>query len=157
MSEEYSTAWLVDICGGLQVAVAEREMMAYDTSAEIRSLPLTPHSCSQVTFWGDRIVPLINLGEITAKQVDAEFSAVVIVAYQTRPKTPLSYVALGVKSDPVKIMVSDKQACDLPDSYLEDIWLPLALSAFSRNGQAVPILNIAMLCSKDFHDMVESS
>ena len=152
MSDELSTAWLVDVCEGLQVAVAEREMMAYETSPQIRSLPLTPHSCSQVVFWGDQIVPLVNLGDITAKELAATISAVVVMAYQTQPKTPLSYIAIGVKSDPVKIMVSDKQACDLPDNFPEDIWMPLALSAFSRNGQPVPILNIAMLCSREFHE-----
>jgi hypothetical protein len=119
-------------------------------------VPLTPESCSQVVFWGDRIVPLISLGDITDQQAGAAMPAVVIVAYQTQPNTPLSYVALGVKSDPVKIKVSDKQACDLPDRFAEDIWEPLALSAFSRNGQPVPILNITMLCSKDFHEMLET-
>ena len=157
MSEEFGTAWLIDICDGLKVAVAEREMMAYEIAAQIRTIPLTPESCSQVVFWGDRIVPLINLGHITGKQTDAAMPAVVIVAYQTAPKTPLQYVALGVKSDPVKIMVSDKQACELLDSFAEDIWESLVLSAFSRNGQPVPILNVAMLCSRVYHDSLENA
>lgn len=157
MSEEYSTAWLVDVCDGLLVAVAEREMMAFETPPEIRTLPLTPTLCSKVVFWGDRIVPLVTIGAMRGKQTDTPISAVVIMAYQREPKTPLRYVALGVKSDPVKIMVSDKQACDLPDNLAEDIWGELALSVFSRNGQPVPILDIATLCSRAYHDTLSNT
>ncbi|MCK5640170.1 MAG: hypothetical protein KAJ19_05215 [Gammaproteobacteria bacterium] len=158
MSEEYSTAWLVDVCDGLLIAVAECEMMAFETPPSIRTVPLAAPLCSQVVFWGDRIVPLVMLGTMRGEPTDSTISAVVILAYQSEPKVPLRYVALAVKSDPVKIMVSDKQTCDFPDNLAEDdIWGPLSLSVFSRNGQPVPILNVALLCSRVYHDSLENA
>lgn len=143
---EISTAWLMHIGAGKQIAVAEKEIVEYLPSPDIYQIPLAPPYCSSVVFWRDRILPLFNLVLLTQPKFAPKTEYMAILAYQTEPKTPLSHIAVVLYAPPEKIMVSDDDVCDWPEVFPE-IWKSLTRSLFNYNGEVTPVLDIEALCA----------
>lgn len=144
---EISNAWLLDVGAGMQVAVADNEIVEYLRSPIIRTVPLTPPYCSSVVFWRDQqMLPLFNLALLTQPQFDTNTEHLGVLAYQARPKTPLRHIGIALYAPPEKILVRDDDACSWPEYYPE-FWTTLTLALFTHNGMSTPILDIAGLCA----------
>ena len=143
-----TNAWLLSISAQQKIAVAEYQMYEYILSADTADVPLTPPHCQQMLFWQERLIPKISLGLFFENKTDSDKSYV-IVAYQSAPKAPIQYAGLPIIEAPIRIIVQDETATDLPESFNENL-RSATLSCFLYEDQPVPILNIAALCSKEF-------
>ncbi len=147
-----TNAWLLSINAKQKIAVAEYQMYEYILSADTAKVPLTPPHCQQMLFWQDRLIPKISLGLFFENKTDGDKSYVV-VAYQTAPEAPIQYAGLPIIEAPIRIIVQDETATELPDAFNKNLRSAI-LSCFLYEDQPVPVLNITALCSKEFWQQV---
>ncbi len=142
---ERSNAWLLTLGAGHRAAVADHEMIEYVAAPRLHAVPMAPSHCANVLFWQDRILPVLDIGAFLDGGDAAAAPLAVVLAYQTRPREPLRYVALALEQPPVRVEVDDEQACALPEEH-RAFWKSAALACFSLEG-GVPILDVAGVCA----------
>ncbi len=157
MAANEHSAWRVVVGDGVQVAVTDYEMFEYVVEPQLHPVPFTPAYCSNVMFWRELIIPVMDFSLLVNKSPGVKMQqTVVIVAYQTKPREPLEYLGLLTQEPPARITVVDDQACDLPTSDT-NFWesKELALACFEYDDQPTPVINIAHLCSEKFRKSIE--
>lgn len=155
MGARTSKAWLLTPYGVEPFAVAEHTVMEYLSATQPHIVPLTPPHCRAALFWRHRIVPLLDFGAPAGANRATATPKAVVLAYQTQPGVPLTYIAVALREPPVRITVDDETACALPPES-EAFWRVPAVSCFSRDGAATPIVNVARLDSAEFRLCMET-
>jgi len=138
------TAWLLDLGAGRVAAVAEREMLHLVPDPQCFELPQTPVHCRRVLRWQDRILPVWDVAAwLGAEPWPAAARVVAVVGYQKRRREAPRYGALLLAAPPVRVKVTDDDACEL----LQDGagWEALAVSCFRYREQPIPVLNLRRL------------
>ena len=142
-------AWMLDLGGGLHAAVGEREMIhVLPDAPTLYQIPQSPSHCRQVLVWQGTVLPLMDLSKrLPAGISDTPDTAigsrelVVITAFQGHPGDEPRHGALLLRGMPVRIRVSDTDACDLPEPLQP--WRPYAIACFDHSGTGpVPVLNL---------------
>ncbi|AMO24007.1 hypothetical protein GCM10027034_18760 [Ramlibacter solisilvae] len=143
---------------------AVARLVAY---AEGRSIALAPHTTHEILEsprptwvpgaaahalgllpWRGRRIPLIDVAALVQGGMTDRADAcryALVVAWQEAGEAALSYGALALHALPQMTEVSDVQLCPLPGD--SGLWPRLALSCFSHEGQAVPVVDTARLFS----------
>jgi len=148
MSEEVAKtnrAWVLDFGKGLRAAVGHHEMWQVLISPKLFDVPCTPFHCGEVLIFQNRILPVLSVSRLFEREKTRQSQVVGIAIYQDDPAHPIHYGGLHLAVMPQSIYVSDDQACDLPES--QECWEPLAVSCFSHEGLAIPIIDLASLFS----------
>ncbi len=141
-----STAWLLNLGGALRAALGERQMLHFVDAPQLLEIPETPPHCHQVLIWQDNILPVMDLGAwlgVSAAPDELAFTG--IAAYQEHPEQPPQYGALLLAGIPTRVQVNDDQVCELPGQPRG--WQYLAMSCFTHDDQAIPILNLPSIFS----------
>ena len=144
-----SRAWLLEPLGLAPCAVAEHEIMQHLNSARSYPVPFALRHCESAIIWQDQLVPLLNTGLLTGDHTAVRGLAV--LAYQDAPGERLQYIALAIRSAPLKITVDDQPVCELPEGN-KDLWQTVTKSCFRHEEIPTPILDIKRLCSAEFRD-----
>ncbi len=142
-------AWLLKPGANLQLAVPEYQMAEYVIAPDIAPVPLAQQHCRSVLFWRDRMVPLMELAQLTGGVDLPPLTGVVILAYQRQAGAPLEYVGVAVSESPARIQVDDERVCDLAEDY-PDCLSAVSVSCFSHDGLPTVILNLERLSSQEF-------
>ena len=141
-----ATAWIIELDNGLYVAVGELEMVHIVQSPELFDIPHTPFYCSQVLFWQNNIIPVMDLlAWLEGYAIPRMHDMIGIFTYQQQPDAPLDFGALPIVSIPARAQVGDEQACELPTHPLG--WRELSISCFSDNYRVIPILDLPYIFS----------
>ncbi|HEU4602163.1 MAG TPA: chemotaxis protein CheW [Steroidobacteraceae bacterium] len=94
---------------GTSLALAQCEVIEVVEEPEVYDVPLGPHWCRGLLHWRGQLIPLAFGGLREAPYV-------VVVAYQTAPKQPLQFAALGLTSVPKMFEVPADADRDPPPS-----------------------------------------
>lgn len=139
MSE--STAWLLSIGPERYTAIGERELLHLVPQPEVFEVPLAPRHCRRVLPWQDRLLPLWDIPAWRGRGVATDNPPVAaIVGYQSQPRETPRLGAVGLIEPPVRITVSDSQACKFPEETPD--WKHVAVSCFLHRENPVPILDL---------------
>lgn len=153
-----SNAWLLELSDTLTIATGDHEMLEYIPAPIYFLVPGSPDYCSQVLFWQDDFVPIIDIGKLIGQPATSDSKIqVCLVAYQVEPGAPLQHLAIRVSKAPEKIGVDDEQACELPENIDTSVLMPTCLSCFTQAERAVVIIDLASLCSEEFRDLVNET
>ena len=129
----------------------EPEAEAYIYGINSHKVPKTPDFCSQVVYWREMILPVVDLNKLIGSTLSINIANtyakhLFLLSYQKEANTPLDYMAFRLSSAPDKIQVNDDDACDLPNEYPEKL-TPYTLSLFNYKNQITSIFDIAQLSS----------
>ena len=147
MSE--ANAWLLDLGRGRHAAVGELEMVhVLPEPPTLFEIPRTPDYCRQVLVWQGEVLPVMDIAmrlwaqpSEVPRPLGGARDLVAIAAFQQRPGDVPRHGGLLLRGMPARIVVSDANACELPDSL--QAWRPYALSCFDYSGVGpVPVLNL---------------
>ena len=143
-------AWLLNLGAGLHAAVGERELIhVLPDTPTLFEVPRAPRYCRKVLVWQGAVVPLMDLSMrlIASPLVMQEtLGLVVVTAYQRQPDQAVRYGALLLNAPPVRIRVSDAQACNLPEP--ASAWRRLAVACFEQGDSGpVPVLDLGFVFS----------
>jgi len=147
-----SRAWLLDFGEGLQAAVGHHEMWQIIISPTLFHIPCTPPYCNNVLIFQGNILPVLDIPILLGREPTSVTSNKIIgiAVYQDDPNHPIHYGCFHLATMPQNIYVSDDEACEL--SAQQRHWKALALSSFSLNDVAIPIINLAYLFAAEFHN-----
>lgn len=135
-------AWILDFGRERRAAVGARELLHLIDVPVSFDVPCTPSYCQRVLFWQGKLLPLMDVAaRLEGGGQDASFVAV--VGYQQQRGEYPQFGALQLVAPPLKVAVSDEQACPLPDE--AKAWEGLAISCFDYQGIAIPVLNLNRL------------
>lgn len=95
------------------LALAMCEVVEVLQEPEVHRTPVGPDWCRALVFWRDRLVPLALSADRTLDGL-----TVVIVTYQTEPRTALEYAAIAVRGMPKQIDVPPDADCEPPSDCL---------------------------------------
>ena len=106
-------AWLLPVGDNLQFSVGEHEAEAYIDGINLHKVPKTPDFCSQVVYWREMILPVVDLNKLIGDTLsiniaDTYAKHLFILSYQKEENTPLEYMAFRLSSAPEKIQVNDE-------------------------------------------------
>jgi chemotaxis signal transduction protein len=150
-----SRAWVLDFGRNLRAACGHHEMWQVLISPKLFSVPCTPFYCDTVLIFQDNILPILDIVSLFEGQKIVQSNRVVGIAiYQEAPNEPIRYVGIHLADMPLSIFVRDDQVCDLSvDLQFQE---PLAISCFSHENQAIPIIDFAYLFSEEFNTLQHS-
>jgi len=148
-------AWLLDIRGGMRVALGGHEMTHLIAQpAPLYPIPRAPAHCRCVVLWEDHVLPVVDLAALVGA---AEYGVGLrplagidhllgVVAFAPQRGAEASRVALMLDALPEGVTVDDADACERSDEV--GVWRDYAVSGFRhpRYG-AVPILDLFKLFS----------
>ncbi len=132
------------------VAVAVHATVEILEGPRIVHVPGGARHCHRLVRWRGRWLALLELDKLlqTHPSVDsAQPRPVLVVAYQPAPGHPVEHAALELPALPGTVLVSDAMACELPSDHA--LWPELALSCFTHEGEAVPVLDVARLFTRN--------
>lgn len=138
--EQTSSAWLLDISGGLTVAVAAQDVIyVYPEAPQVFPIPQTPGHVLGVVNWQRHLIPIIDLGiYLGLKQTESHASAIKMMVLLNLGNSRLG--AMALEQIPERAEVADSSQCELPANL--QAW-GLALSCFMHDTcGAVPILDL---------------
>ena len=139
-----ATAWVMELGAGYRAATGVREMVHLLPDPELFDIPHAPPHCRQVLVWEDDVLPVVDLAVWLSGEPQTDHkSHACILGYRPGPGESAMLGALLVAGIPKRVTVADDQACSAPEQPM--LWRELTLSCFSRNGVAIPILNLAAL------------
>lgn len=139
-------AWLVGVAPGYQAAIGARELYHLIHEPPSFSVPLTPRHCARVIQWENQLLPVWDLATWLFDAAPAEPIAVAaVVGFQRNRRERARFGALALAAPPVRVQVRDDQACALPAEL--PAWQAMAVSCFTHQEQAVPIIDLARLFS----------
>ncbi len=139
--EQTSSAWLLDISGGLTVAVAAQDVIyVYPEAPQVFPIPQTPDHVPGVVNWQRHLVPIIDLGiYLGLAQAASQTSAIKVMVLLNLGDSKLG--AMALEQIPERAEVADSSQCELPANL--QAWGCLAPSCFMHNTRgAVPILDL---------------
>ncbi len=152
-----SAAWVLALGNGLHAAVSKIEMQHLLAAPRLFEIPGSPFHCRHVCIWNDKLLPIMDLNAwLVGRTVPQEKPLVGVVGYERCPGVSVdgahalqARVQLGgllLQSIPTHVLVSEDQACELPDSDVD--WREISISCFAdeENG-AVPILDLSRIFS----------
>jgi len=140
-TEQTSSAWLLDISGGLTVAVAAQDVIyVYPDAPQVFPVPQTPDHVPGVVNWQQHLVPIIDLGiYLGLQQAESHSAAIKMMVLLTLGDSRLG--AMALEQIPERAEVADSSQCELPANL--QAWGSLAASCFMHNTRgAVPILDL---------------
>ena len=141
-----ANAWLLSIGSGRFAAVGERELLHLAPQPEIFDVPLAPCHCMRVLPWQEQLLPVWDIAAWLGRDTGTKtLPLAAITGYQSRPRETPRLGAIALLEPPVRIQVSNSQACDLPKG--EAGWHELALSCFLYEEKPVPILDLYRMFS----------
>jgi chemotaxis signal transduction protein len=141
-----ASAWLVEFSRGIRAALGYSELVHVVPRPKLFEIPLAPSYCRHVVLWQGAILPALDLAAfLTAAKVERDDMFAGIISYQAESGAELQRGAILASGMPVRIGVTDEQACDLPEQ--PDGWRRVACSCFRHAGQPVPVLDLAHLFS----------
>ncbi len=160
MSEEVeksSRAWVLNFGEGIQAAVGHHEMWQVLISPKFFNLPCTPPYCCEVAVFQNRILPVLDVSHLLEgkKTIPIMTPILGIAVYQNDPTQPLHYGGLHLATMPQSVYVNDEQACDFPAH--QPYWEPLAISCFSHDEIAIPIINLASLFTQNVGSLQQNT
>lgn len=129
-----------------EVALAVHTTLELLENAKVVELPGAAYYCTGLTKWQGRWLPVIDLHVLVhayRKEYAPKARYLLVVAYQSAPRAALRHGAISLPAMPETVDVSDNASCPLPND--SDLWPLLALSCFSHEARAVPILDTARL------------
>ncbi len=141
-TEQTASAWLLDIPGGLTVAVAAQDVIyVYPEAPPVFPVPQTPDHVPGVVNWQRHLVPIIDLGiYLGLPQAERPADAMQIMVLLTLGDSRLG--ALLLEQIPERAEVADSSQCELPAKL--QAWDCLTASCFRHNTRgAVPILDLS--------------
>ena len=148
-----SIAWLLQLSGGQWAALGEAEILyVLPELPPLHVVPLAPPHARNVIVWEQRIVPLMDAGQLLARarkvrpiEADDTRAVVAIVAVDdARGGDGYSVGALLLRAVPQRIEVHDHSDCALPANLVP--WEHVLDACFLHShDQPVPILNLAAL------------
>lgn len=127
-------AWLLE-WPRQPLALAQCEVVEVVGEPEVHRVPCGPAWCRSLLYWRERFLPL-------AAPTHRDGLTIVVVAYQTAPRTPLQYAALAVDGTPRQFDVPPDADCDPP---ADGVFHPSLLRASFRMEErtvVVPNLNV---------------
>jgi len=135
-----SKAWILELGGGLLAAIGERQLQHLVYRPSLHPVPRTPAHASRIMFWGEGILPLVDMARmIQGGSHSAGDLLAAVTVYQSSPRSSPEYGALALIAPPRRIEVNDKDACPLPMALAP--WDGFLFNAcFDRGGQPVPVL-----------------
>jgi chemotaxis signal transduction protein len=135
-------AWLLDVGMDTVAAVGARSVVHLLDVPVTYPVPYTPSYCCRVVSWQGRLLPIMDIARrLGVDGRDTRYVA--IVGYPGGKDGDAQYGAVPLVSPPRQVVVSDEQACDLPENLQE--MRGMAISCFEMDGQAVPVLNLMRL------------
>ncbi|MDJ0832371.1 MAG: chemotaxis protein CheW [Gammaproteobacteria bacterium] len=149
-----SEAWLIDCGENLQIAVSRAEMTEYLLSPVSFAIPGTPDYCSHVAFWQNDFLPIFDLNLLQKKTAEYGDHLLAVLAFQQEPNTPLSHLAIALEKPPSIISVDDDSIIDVPEDLADSNLGSLILSCFQHQDKPILILDIAMLASTTYRDLI---
>lgn len=137
-----SSAWMMSIDGDRRVAVGDLELVhVLPDEPELFPVLEAPAHCREVFLWEGRVLPVFDLalwfGGEREKNDEIHLS---VLRYRPAPGAPLAYGSLVIEGAPRQVLVSDRQACELPDG--GGPWRHIAHACFDHGGGPVPVLNL---------------
>ncbi len=141
--ENTAAAWLLRAADNIQLCIGLHQAAEYIEAPTLHAVPMAPSFSNSVLFWRDRIIPVIDMN-ILAGNTAMNSRFIMVTAYQEKDNVPIEHVAFKLETAPYKIQVHDDDACELPESYPEEI-KPYVLSIFKYDNSIASILNIAQL------------
>lgn len=139
-------AWLLNFGGGRCAALGLREVLHVAHSPQIASIPQTPPHCSQVLVMEERLLPAWDVAAWLGTAAPGRATTLAaIVGYQESRRAPVQFGALLIAEPPVRITVSDEEACELPPAPTR--WRAIAMSCVSHGNEPVPILDLRLMFS----------
>lgn len=139
-------AWMLNFGGRQVAALGLREVLHIAHEPKLKAIPQTPPHCSRVLVAEDRILPAWDVAVWLGTAVPGRVSPLAaIVAYQESRRAPVQLGALLIAAPPVRIMVSDDDACALPATPTR--WRAIAMSCVSYGERPVPILDLRLMFS----------
>jgi chemotaxis signal transduction protein len=153
-----SNAWLLECDPELTVAVGDHEIVEYIQPQRSYAVPETPPYCNRVIVWQDKLLPVIDMALLTGvRELQQEVSYACLLRYQLAPRAALQYLALRINRTPQKVVVDDSQVCEFADDEVSPLLKVVTLCCFTHMQRAVPILDLAKLCSGEFRDLARDS
>jgi hypothetical protein len=152
-SSSSQRAWLLTFSAEFKAAVAYHEMSQILISPLTFRLSPAPAYCCDLIIVQNQILPLMNFDYLLKGYGNNSPSTVGIMRHQKKAKAKIETAAVYLQKPPESVEVSDAQACDLPTTGERGYtphWAELALSCFLRQGQKIPILDVAYLFSLAF-------
>ncbi|TQV89069.1 chemotaxis protein CheW [Aliikangiella coralliicola] len=138
--EKKTKAWLLQYSPEQYVAIGVHAIQELLYHSELTPLPFTPDYCRHLFRWNQMVVPVMNLNLLINEEA-LPCEELVVVSFQYQQQ--LHFGGLSLPYKPELITVNDNQYCELPDK--EKFWSRIALSCFSYENSAVPILDLATL------------
>ena len=141
-------AWLLDFGSGCRAAVGLRQQLHLVHSPEVAEIPATPVHCAQVVFFGERCVPIFDLGLWLGRDGSAgERRYLGIYAFSGAPGEVPGCGAFWLRAAPRRIAVDDAQSRPLPERDTTR-WALIAHSCFADDAGAVPVLDLHRMFSE---------
>lgn len=144
---EQAQALLLEYRRGHHVALPPHTVQDHLALTGLLDTPDAPYYCVGSMVWQGETLPVWDLNALLRAYADVKAPAashVLVIAYQAVPGASLQYHALCAPAELPDIMVSDDMQCALPAD--SDLWPLIAISCFSHEGRAVPVLDTARLC-----------
>ncbi len=151
MSE--SIAWILDFGNSMLAAIGELELVHLDENPKLFTIPKTPLYCQHALIWQETIIPVMDMAVVLqAQKITRETCYAAIIRYQPDINSPLLFGAILLAKMPERIKVDDNLACPLPENLLAI--KSLAVSCFSLNGEAIPIIDMARIFSRSAQEIL---
>jgi len=151
---EQATAWILDIGHELNVAIGKYEMVHLIEKPDLLDESMQGEYCSYQMQWQGEEIPVADISaclnpsdSTTRKNLQPELVA--IVAYETDESELPSYGGLVLNAIPERQLVTNDQACTLPEPQAN--WQKIAISCFTDNSQATPILDLPRIFSNELN------
>ena len=147
-AQEETTAWLLTLGKNLHAAIGVNELVHIIDSSEVADLPAILTNRCKAIYWQGKDLTVINLAKYFVDRTEIMFKSepiIGVVAYQSDVDDRLQYAGLLMTSIPIKKIVNNSSACDLPEPVHE--WQCLAVSCFYDDGRQVPVLDLQAIFS----------
>jgi hypothetical protein len=138
-----AAAWLLDIGAGRLAAVGAREQLHLVHQPKVYAVPSAPRHCRHVLLLGEQCIPVLDVLARVCGHAAPQGGLLGIYGYPGDDAQTVALGALWLSAPPRSIRVEDAAASDLPDP--ATAWAGVAHACFARDGQAVPILDLARL------------
>ena len=147
-----AVARLVEYSRGKFVALPPHTTLEVIEQPRLATVPGAAYYTRGLLAWQGKYIPVVDLETLLRAYPQPHAAAApryaLVVAYQTAPGAPVEHGAIALNELPDTATVDDAAACDLPKD--SDLWDAIALSCFSIEGKAVPIVDTGALFGR-FH------
>ncbi len=143
--EERPNAWLLDFGQMLRAAVGMRVLLQIIDQPRLHPVPCTPAHCRSVYSWQGRLMPVVDMAVLLGHEPQTP-RLLAIAGYQESPGEAPRLGGLLLSTAPIPLIVGNDQACALPEQ--SDVWPKFAISCFGHQGDAIPVLHLGRIFSK---------